>query len=80
MPTARNKPGRMNARGQALRNAISGVGNFLAGRTVVDNMKNPNSAAYKMKQSIGKPNPNSPQNFKNKMTPNQKTYGIGVGP
>lgn len=74
--------GIQNARGKALKNAIGGIGNFFAGRSVVDNGKNPNSAAYKMKQSIGKPNPMSPKNkaFTNKMTSNQKVYGIGVGP
>lgn len=57
--------------------------NKISGVSTVDNMANPNSAAYKMQQSVGKPNPNAPKkkpvvqpNFKNVMTPNQQTYGV----
>ncbi len=61
---------------QRLRN----FANKISGVSYVDNINDPTSAAYKMKQSIGKPNPNDPslkkKPFQNVMTPNQKTYGV----
>lgn len=63
-----------------LQQRLKDFANKISGTTTVDNMANPNSAAYKMQQSVGKPNPNDPslkkKPFKNVMTPNQKTYGV----
>jgi len=53
--------------------------NKLSGKTVVDNKNNPDSASYKMSQSVGKPNPKDPQlkyNFKSTLPKNQKTFGV----
>lgn len=84
MPSMRKfKPGN-NPLQQAL--------DYLTGTVRVDNLKNPNSAAYKVKQSVGQPSKFKPvvdkavapvqdkKPFRNFMTPNQKVYGIGVGP
>ena len=53
--------------------------NKISGTSYVNNMTDPTSAAYKMQQSVGKPNPNDPQKKKFKPTI-QPSNGIGVGP
>lgn len=49
----------------------------ISGTSTIDNGNDPTSAAFKMRKSIGKPNPNDSQKpFKPTITPSN---GIGVG-
>lgn len=71
----------------SFRDRLKSFADKISGTSYVNNLADPTSPAYKMNQSVGKPNPNAPIYKKTKpaVQPGFKptgptSTGIGVGP